>query len=222
MNWDPRLTTLGVRYEANPNAKWALTSAVYQDENEAQGQHHVFFTVFDANGKPMSNVTCVVDWIGRDPTDPPTKAVTDSTGKANVPIFANLDVHKLNGPYFAFVEDQNKSDVVRGMGLPEKHHVNFVLSFAPKVIVTPPPPPPPPAQTLEQAIQGEAKKLTWMPINSEAALYKFAQKNNLGYPQSDEFEVKYGNDTYLAQVFNLGIVYVKVGDWQNVKWVRKP
>jgi len=60
----------------------------------------------------------------------------------------------------------------------------------------------------------------WMPINDTAALCKFALKNDLGYPQTDEFE--FGADGYIGQVFNLGIVYVKKGDWGNVKWVKKP
>ncbi len=41
-----------------------------------------------------------------------------------------------------------------------------------------------------------ARKFTWMPINTLAALYRFAQLNNLGYPQTDEFEFTSGNNTY--------------------------
>ncbi|MBI5301654.1 MAG: N-acetylmuramoyl-L-alanine amidase [Chloroflexi bacterium] len=70
------------------------------------------------------------------------------------------------------------------------------------------------------AIQA-AKQLKWMPINDQAALYKFAQTRNLGYPQTDEFRVTINNVNYFAQVFNLGIVYVRDGDWANVKWTKK-
>ena len=66
-----------------------------------------------------------------------------------------------------------------------------------------------------------ARKFTWMPINTLAALYRFAQLNSLGYPQTDEFEFTSGSNTYVAQVFNLGIVFVKKGDWGNVRWVQK-
>jgi hypothetical protein len=172
----------------------------------------------DAAGKPMPNVTCVVDWVGREPGDQPTKVVTDANGQANVAIYANLDITLKNGPYFAFVEDQTKSDVVTGMGLPEKHHVCFLLTFARVAGGTSNPP----GTTLEQAAIVEARKRTWMPINDQAALYKFAQQNNLGYPQTDEYEFTCNNAGYLGQVFNLGIVYVKKGDWGNVKWVKKP
>ena len=62
----------------------------------------------------------------------------------------------------------------------------------------------------------------WMPINDTAALYRYAQQNNLGYPQTDEFQFSFQGVQYLGQVFNLGIVYVQVGDWANCKWVKKP
>jgi hypothetical protein len=82
--------------------------------------------------------------------------------------------------------------------------------------------PPPPPDPVAAAAIAKAKTLTWMPINDQAALYKFAQANNLGYPQTDEFEFTFNSAGYVAQVFNLGIVYVKKGDWGNVKWVKKP
>ncbi len=79
-----------------------------------------------------------------------------------------------------------------------------------------------PQPSLEQAIVAAAKKYTWMPINTFAALYQFAQANHLGYPQTDEFEFTVNNVVYVGQVYNLGIVYVKKGDWGNCKWVKKP
>ncbi|MBI3536136.1 MAG: hypothetical protein HY070_01020, partial [Chloroflexi bacterium] len=86
---------------------------------------------------------------------------------------------------------------------------------------TPPPSQPPTAQPQTgaeaNAAIAAAKKFTWMPINDKAALYLFAQKNNLGYPQTDEFEFTYSGAGYIAQVYNLGIVYVKKGDYANVK-----
>ena len=62
----------------------------------------------------------------------------------------------------------------------------------------------------------------WMPINTDSALYKFALAQKLGYPQTDEFQFKVGADTYVGQVYNLGIVYVKMNDWANCKLVKKP
>lgn len=87
---------------------------------------------------------------------------------------------------------------------------------------TPTPPPPPPPDPVATAAIAKAKTLTWMPINANGALYKFAQAKNLGYPQTDEFEFTFNNTVYVGQVYNLGIVFVKKGDWGNVQWVQKP
>jgi hypothetical protein len=217
VNFDSRLTNLGISVRSNPSATWSLTSAQYQDETQAGGNHHVYFTVLDAADNPMTGTTCVVDYP-QDPSDPHPvfKVQTDAHGQANYPMYANLDITLLNGPYFAYVEDLGKSDVISGMGLPEHRHVNYVLTFKTGGGSTPPP------ASLEQMAIANAQKYTWMPINTGGALYKFAMSTKLGYPQTDEFEFMHGSDTYVGQVYNLGIVYVKKGDWGNVKWVKKP
>jgi hypothetical protein len=81
-------------------------------------------------------------------------------------------------------------------------------------------PAPDPAE--QAAITAAIANKPWMAINTGAALYKFAQAQNLGYPQTDEFEFTVGGTVYVGQVYNLGIVYVKKGDWGNCKWVKKP
>ena len=220
MDFDPRLTDLGISVKAaGPNATWRLVSAQYQDETQAGGNHHVYFIVLDASGKQTGGIQCIVDWVGRDPRDKPTIALSDPNQPVNFPMYANLDITLKNGPYFAFIEDQGKSDVVSGMGLPEHRHVNYVLKFA---AATPANTQPPAQMTLDQTAQAAAQKYTWMPINTDGALYKFALANNLGYPQTDEFEFPFSGDAYVGQVYNLGIVYAKKGDWGNVKWVKKP
>ncbi len=220
MQWDDRLTELGVHLQETQNARWRAVAARYQDEDEAQGQHHIWFTVLNDSGKPVPGVKVFVDWVGRDPEDPPTARVTDTNGKANVDIYANLDVHKKNGPYFAYVQAPDQSDVIAGMGLPEKHHVNFLLTFGPKQIVQPPPPPPPP-QNVEEAILQKAKSVPWMPVNNGAALWNFAKAHGLQDQQTDELKVTINGQEYVLQVFNLGIVYARNGDWGNIKVIPK-
>lgn len=217
MQWDDRLTDLGIALKANPSGSWVAAVAQYQNEEEAQGQHHVWFTILDEHAKPKANVKVFVDWIGRDKDDPPTARLTDANGKANVDIYANLDITKKNGPYFAYVEGADKSDVIAGMGLPEHHHVNFLLTFAPRSGPTPPPPP----TDVPTAILEKAKSVTWMPVNNGAALWNFAKANGLQDQQTDEMTVKINGEEYLLQVFNLGIVYAKVGAWGNIKVIRK-
>lgn len=75
---------------------------------------------------------------------------------------------------------------------------------------------------LEQAVLDRANAAKpWMPVNNTAALWRFAQANGLQDQQTDEITFTYNGTSYIAQVFNKGIVYVKVGDWGNIKVIRK-
>jgi N-acetyl-anhydromuramyl-L-alanine amidase AmpD len=71
-------------------------------------------------------------------------------------------------------------------------------------------------------IQATANEVPQLSINTDSALYKFARANNLGSPQTNEFQFAVGADAYVGQVFNSGIAYVKVGDWENVQSTKKP
>src|SRR5439155_24917754 len=61
----------------------------------------------------------------------------------------------------------------------------------------------------------------WMPVNNTTALWKFAQAHHLEDQQSDELSLTYQGVEYVVQVFNLGIVYCKKGDYGNIKFIRK-
>lgn len=75
---------------------------------------------------------------------------------------------------------------------------------------------------LETAVLDRANAAKpWMPVNNTAALWKFAQARGLQDQQTDEIPFTYNGDAYIAQVFNKGIVYVKVGDWGNIKYIPK-
>jgi N-acetyl-anhydromuramyl-L-alanine amidase AmpD len=71
-------------------------------------------------------------------------------------------------------------------------------------------------------IQASANEVPLLSINTQSALYKFAAANLLGNPQTNEFQFQVGGDSYVSQVFNNGIVYVKSGDWGNAARVGKP
>lgn len=75
---------------------------------------------------------------------------------------------------------------------------------------------------LEQAVLDRANAAKpWMPVNNTAALWKFAQQNGLQDQQTDEIPFTFNGERYITQVFNKGIVYVKVGDWGNIKFIPK-
>ncbi len=75
---------------------------------------------------------------------------------------------------------------------------------------------------LEQAAWDRANAAQpWMPVNNTAALWRFAQANGLQDQQTDEISFTYNGEPYITQAFNKGIVYVKVGDWGNIKFIPK-
>ncbi len=55
-----------------------------------------------------------------------------------------------------------------------------------------------------------------IPLNDQAALGKFALTNKLGIPLTDEFRFSYQGITYIGQVWSLGVVYAKDGDFAHV------
>ncbi len=72
------------------------------------------------------------------------------------------------------------------------------------------------------AVVQAARRLPWLPINVDSALFKFARATSLGCPQTDEFDFQVDGAAYVGQVFGQGVVYVKKGDWGNVAWTAKP
>lgn len=82
----------------------------------------------------------------------------------------------------------------------------------------------PSAQTLsalDNSALARAKQETWMPVNNQGALWKFAKSMNLQDQQTNELTFTFSGEQYVCQVFNLGIVYCKVGDWGNIKILKK-
>lgn len=122
------------------------------------------------------------------------------------------------GPYSVWIGDERRvlSDKVSGMGLPMLQHHQVWLIYQETDA-------PSSGSSLEQAAQNAAvQHRPWMAINTGAALYKYAQQQNLGYPQTDEYEFAFEGRTFVGQVFNLGIVYSEKGDWKSCRWVKKP
>lgn len=94
--------------------------------------------------------------------------------------------------------------------------------ISPLDVPAPPVQPPVVDQTLEQAAQVRADAAKpWMPVNNTAALWVAAKAMGLQDQQTDELDFIYKGEKYLVQVFNLGIVYCKVGDYGNIKVIRK-
>jgi hypothetical protein len=66
----------------------------------------------------------------------------------------------------------------------------------------------------------EAAKPHIIPLNPDAALYKYARRHRLGERLSDEFTIEREGIKYVAQVFERGIAYAPVGQWDQVTHVK--
>jgi len=66
-----------------------------------------------------------------------------------------------------------------------------------------------------------AREAAWnaagIPFNPQAAFAKYAREQNLGAPQTDEFEFSHNGIGYRGQGFSRAILYARVGDWGNIK-----
>lgn len=198
---------------SGPEPHWQLTDAwAVMDSAAAM----VYVIAFNSDGTPAFNARCHQlnggDTLLSFKENPAHQAQADFPMSHDAIFYPDKGQR---GPYS--VRMDGASDVVSGMGLPVAHHMEFFCVV--KYIDGAPTPAP---LTPDQAAIQAALKLQWMPINDTAALYRYAQRKNLGYPQTDEFTFNVGATVYVGQVFNLGIVYVKKGDWGNVQWVKKP
>ncbi len=124
--WDKRLDDLGVTLDrATPQAGgpyWRLVSAVYEDETQSGGRHHIFVRLLDEAGAEMEG-TVVVAWRdGAVEIAVPRDGGSDPYARyANFPMYAPL------GSYSVRVA--GISDTVQGLGLPGHRHVNYLLTF---------------------------------------------------------------------------------------------
>jgi N-acetyl-anhydromuramyl-L-alanine amidase AmpD len=72
------------------------------------------------------------------------------------------------------------------------------------------------ADPVATAALAAVQDLSPMPVNERAALHKFAVRNNLGYPQVDEFRFTVDDEEHVGQVFQRAIVFAKVADLSRI------
>jgi hypothetical protein len=189
-----------------------------------------FGLVFDANNNADLNAVMLQHWPGNiSGLELPAHRNISGQAEASF-VMSGFDPANGPGPYT--VDLKMPSDALVGGGLPNNRHEEIWIVWREEVV----PPSNIQGATLEEtAINAAIAKKPWMPINTDGALYKFALSTkgprlpsgqispNLGYPQTDEWEFDHKGVTYIGQVYNLAIVYVKKGDpqWQCA-WVAKP
>jgi hypothetical protein len=131
--WDPRLDALGVTYHPATDCIygcWRLVTAVYEDEEESNGLHHIWARALDANGTQVAGEVWTVAWPdGSVPLM--TKPAPDWSDFAIFgPGGCYFPDQGETGPFRAFVGSvEARSDTVRGIGLPYCLHVSFRLTW---------------------------------------------------------------------------------------------
>lgn len=94
-------------------------------------------------------------------------------------------------------------------------------AVAPATLVPPTPEAPAPELTLVETLQAVGEPLI-IPLNPKAMLYKVAAQNNLGERLTGEYEVTYDDQSYVAQIYERGLVYAPVGQWDRTEVVPIP
>lgn len=61
------------------------------------------------------------------------------------------------------------------------------------------------------------RKLSSIPINSDAALYRKGDEMKLGDVKTDEITIAWMGKAYIVQGFTEGILYVEEGHWDQVR-----
>ncbi len=136
---DPRASWVRVQTENN-YPKWECLEVKYNDPSEAQGDRNIYVTVLEADGTPSIGTKV---WLNTGVPEDRGSQVTKGNGQCDFQQTgdSSFDPNRgERGPYVVFVGSESKSDIVRGLGLPLKRHVNYYLTFR-RTSAAPPPPP---------------------------------------------------------------------------------
>jgi len=129
--WDPRLTQLGVVVEDAPVSSgqqyWRLVEAIWWDEQQSGGKHHIYVEVLDENGNRVVGQPVTAYWADGTFTAP--------TEDKNPPDYAfNYQMYATGNAYHVKIEGL-PSETVRGVGMGSLElprwaiHTSFLLTF---------------------------------------------------------------------------------------------
>ncbi|OQY84995.1 MAG: hypothetical protein B6D41_14875 [Chloroflexi bacterium UTCFX4] len=215
--WDPRLDKLNIKIVAAENPTYRLVEAYFQDNRDPENPNDreaseskngikIMVGVVDARGRALANVRVIQAFPGEEAfalTTPAGYCEFDMSGDSS------FDPNKNQaGPYTIFIRGGDK---VVGLGLPLRQHVQYLLKFQQAPVIVP----------LDKFDLGVAAKIALantygIPLNTEAALAKFAIEKKLGIPLTDEIEFQWQGASYVGQMWSGGAVFCKQGDFGNI------
>lgn len=208
---------------------WRVIGVHHLSGAENSGNHHLYVDVLSEQGQRLNGAVLSV----LNHNQPPWRVVIDKPANeagSNAPMhwndtlialvnFEGLPSERVSGIHTRH-EDEEPGNT-RG------HHSFYVVFqkssglVAPKPPVVEPPTVVPEPPMVQPADLGErlwaAGQPHLIPLNREAALYQAAEAHDLGERLSDEYELLVGEQNYIAQIFERGLVYVPAGQWDQVK-----
>ena len=189
--------------------------------DDAGGDHHIFCMAISAGiPRVAKSVMAWSDGPGKiNDTNYVGGTFLDAkpkSGWANIPLFDGSVYYPdmgQSGPWS--VTTTEHGEVVTGIGMPNGWHVSVFIVWE-SVAVAQVPDIPTAPNFIGPAIVMDIRNSAWgelgIPFNRDAAFGKYASKNKMGFPVTDEVDV----GEHRVQGFAAGIVYAKVGDWGNV------
>ncbi len=218
---------------------WRLIQARWADDQEAQGKAYIFLRALNETGQPLEGVTFQTD-RGDAIDKVQTKGQVDqfwgnylmtgllgtykvSMAQDNLPSEKLINVGLGNEispkqavPTAFFLTFQKVAGAVATAAAPASAPA-AVPTTAPVQPSSPAVPVSPsaaaPVEVTVTDLKDEllaASRQYIIPVNRTSALYQYAQANNLGDFLSAEFPLRHQDIDYQAQVFERGIVYVKL------------
>jgi hypothetical protein len=214
---------------------WRLVEARVANPNtEFGGDHHVFIEAVDENGQQLRHVSAQVE-VGNEIHRPMLDKGLNEPG-TNWPLWRGTQVFVSMGEASDRVGPlHTETGLYKGGDL--FHHA-WLLKFQRTVAsgeqpsspidthpvideepeVTPPPPPDDSGE-LDAATLRTIREESWRQVrvafNRDSAFARYARQRNLGAPLTNEYDI--GN--FRAQGFTGGIVYARIGDWNNITHV---
>ena len=129
--WDERLDLLHIQVvetdAPSGSVYWRLVSAKLEDDTESGGRHHIYIKMIDENDRPVAGAA-TVSWADGSETfsmvyeEGPSHYVDKyAEWGANFPMYGET------GSYC--VRAVGEGDMITGLGMPGKRHVNYLLVF---------------------------------------------------------------------------------------------